>query len=269
MLGMLASSKHIVHVWLRAGGASTMRGAVEFVDELVARLPERFKITAVRADSGFYTEDFLRALEAKRLDYIMAVRMHPPMKRLAARTPETQWSRLDDEHDIADLTHQAPNWGRERRLLLFRRGIPQNGMLFDTISYEYNALITSLTISASECSTFYDQRGDCENRIKEFKNDFGADGFCMNSFHATEIVFRLISVLFNLVTEFKRQILRDTTVTLATVRVKLFVLGALLGRRARKTILRLALRRSSQSFETLLMRALSSSPTAAQLLFIT
>jgi hypothetical protein len=266
LLGMLAQSKHIVHVWLRAGGASTMRGAKEFLSELFARLPAGLKITAVRADSGFHTEDFVSALEAQAVDYIVAVRMYPPMKRLAARTAKELWIRLDDEYEIADLRHQDPHWGRERRLLLARRRKVEKGSLFDTVSYEYSALVTSLDMTAPECVAFYDKRGECENTIKEFKNDFGADGFCMNSFHATEAVFRLLSVLFNLVTEFKRVVLRDCTTTLATVRVKVFVLGALLGRRARKIVLRLGLNhRWKESFDSLLRRATASLPTAAHL----
>jgi hypothetical protein len=266
LLGMLASSKHIMHTWLRAGGASTMRGAVEFVDELVALLPVGFKITAMRADSGFHTEAFLQAFERRKIDYIVAVRMHPPMQRLAAGIPDREWAPLDDDHQIADITHQEPKWGQPRRVLVIRRAIEHKGQLFNTVSYEYNALVTSLTMSAERCSAFYDQRGECENTIKEFKNDFGARGFCMQSFNATEAVFRLISILFNLVSEFKRQVLCDTSVTLATVRVKVFVLGAMLGRRARSTILRVGLvHRWKEKFHTLLDRACSVSiPTAAQ-----
>lgn len=148
LLGMLTRSKYIVHTWLRAGGASTLRGAVEFVDELLARLPVGFKITAIRADSGFYCEPYLRAFEARELDYIVPVRMHPPMKRLAARTPNESWKPLDDEHEIADITHQEPAWSRPRRILLIRRAVEQKGALFNSVSYEYSALATSLTMSA-------------------------------------------------------------------------------------------------------------------------
>lgn len=265
LLGMFAKAKYIVHTWLRAGGASTMRGAVEFIDELLARLPSGFKITAIRADSGFYTEPYLRAFEERKLDYIVAVRMHPPMKRLAARTVAGTWKALDGEHEIADVMHQEPNWSRPRRILLIRRAIVQKGALFDSVTYEYNALATSLTMPAERCSAFYDQRGECENTIKEFKNDFGARGFCLGSFVGTEAVFRLISILFNLITEFKRQILRNTSVTLATVRVRVFVLGAMLGRRARRQVLRLGLvQRWKERFDALLDRVCSVGPTAAQ-----
>ena len=265
LLGMFAKAKYIAHTWLRAGGASTMRGAVEFIDELMARLPAGFKIMAIRADSGFYTEAYLRGFEERKLDYIVAVRMHPPIKRLAARTESHRWTPLSGEHEIADVMHREPNWSRSRRVLLIRRAIVEKGALFDSVSYEYAALVTSLTMPADRCSEFYDQRGECENTIKEFKSDFGARGFCLGSFHGTEAVFRLISILFNLITEFKRQVLRDTSVTLGTVRVRVFVLGAMLGRRARRTILRLALvQRWKERFGSLLDRVLSIAPTAAQ-----
>lgn len=265
LLGMFAKAKYIAHTWLRAGGASTMRGAVEFIDELVARLPSGFKITAIRADSGFYTEPYLRAFEERKLDYIVAVRMHAPMKRLAARTEAGKWMPLNGDHEIADVTHQELNWSQPRRILLIRRAMVEKGALFDSVAYEYDALATSLTMSAQCCSAFYDQRGECENTIKEFKNDFGARGFCLGSFDGTEAVFRLISILFNLITEFKRHILRDTSVTLATVRVRVFVLGAMLGRRARRTILRLGLvQRWTERFDALLDRIALIDPTAAQ-----
>jgi hypothetical protein len=33
---------------------------------------------------------------------------------------------------------------------------------------------------------FYKSRAECENRIKELKEDFGANGFCLHSFDGTE-----------------------------------------------------------------------------------
>ena len=80
------------------------------------------------------------------------------------------------------------------------------------------------------------------------------------------MVLRLIAALFNLCSAFKHDVLRDTSVTLATVRTKIFVVGAMLGRCGRKVILRLGLvRRWRESFQTLLARASPPSPpTAAQ-----
>jgi len=265
LLAMLVRAKHIALVWLRAGGASTLRGGAEFVEELLARLPKGFRITAVRGDSGFFTEQYLRLFEQKDLRYIIPIRMQPPVKRFVASIAEGQWQKLDDVHDIADVRYQGPGWIQQRRVLAFRKKINSDdpNKLFDAPSYELSALVTSLELSARECSDFYDQRGECENTIKEFKNDFGARGFSLAKFTPTEAAFRLISVLFNLVSEFKRHVLRDPSMTLNTLRSRIFVIGAVLGRAARKTILRLGIRHPEHRFSALLARANSAAYVTA------
>ena len=264
LLGMLARAKHIPLVWLRAGGAQTLRGADEFVRELLARLPPGFRITAVRADSGFFNEQYLRLFEQQNLPYIIPIRMHPPIKRFVASIAAEQWQELDQRHDIADVSYVGHGWLRPRRVLAIRKKIKSDtGQLFDVPAYEFSALVTSLEGTARECSDFYDQRGECENTIKEFKNDFGARGFSLAKFTPTEAAFRLISILFNLVSEFKREILCDTSPTLATIRSKVFVIGAALGRAARKVILRLGIRHPEHRFSTLLKRATSATYVSA------
>jgi hypothetical protein len=260
LLAMLVRAKHIPLVWLRAGGASTLRGGAEFVEELLARLPEGFRITAVRGDSGFFSEQYLRLFEQKELRYIIPIRMQPPVKRFVASIAEEQWQKLDGLHDIADVRYAGHGWIQSRRVLAFRKKIKSDGstQLFDVPSYDFSALVTSLDLPASECSDFYDQRGECENTIKEFKNDFGARGFSLAKFAPTEAAFRLISVLFNLVSEFKRHVLRDTSLTLNSIRSRVFVIGAVLGRAARKVILRLGIRHPQHRFSTLLERANSA-----------
>ena len=260
LLGMLAKSKHIAHMWLRQGGSSTLRGPADFLKELLAGLPDGFKITLVRADSGFHSENFIKQLEAEGLPYIVAVRMHQPFKRLAAAIPKERWKRRDQVHEVADEIVEQPLWDKPRRVLFMRHITEVKGQLFDTESYEFHALVTSLTNDALECCDTYDSRAECENTIKEYKSDFGAQGFCLRQFYATEMVLRLIAALFNLCSAFKHDVLRDTSVTLATVRTKVFVVGAMLGRCGRKVILRLGLvRRWKDSFQTLLARA--SPPT--------
>ncbi|MGZ8730183.1 MAG: IS1380 family transposase [Thermoanaerobaculia bacterium] len=267
LLGMLSRAKHIALVWLRAGGAQTLRGADEFVKELLARLPAGFRITAIRADSGFFNEQYLRLFEERNIPYIIPIRMHPPITRFVASIPAEQWQPLDENQDIADVSYAGHGWARQRRVLAYRKRIKRDRpLLFDVPAYEFSALVTTLTETAHDCSVFYDQRGQCENTIKEFKNDFGARGFSLAKFTPTEAALRLVSILFNLVSEFKRDVLRDMSLTLATIRAKVFVIGAVLGRAARKIILRLGIRHPEQRFTTLLERASSATyATAPQL----
>jgi hypothetical protein len=267
LLAMFVGAKHIPLVWLRAGGAQTLRGADEFVRELLGRLPPGFRITAIRADSGFFNEQYLRLFERENLPYIIRVRMHQPITRFVASIAAGQWQKVDERRDIADVSYAGHGWLRPRRVLVIREKVKSDGArLFDVPAYEYRALVTSLDRAAAESLSFYDQRGECENTIKEFKNDFGARGFSLAKFTPTEAAFRLVSILFNLVSEFKREVLRETSLTLATIRTRVFVIGAALGRAARKLILRLGIRHPEKRFAPLLERAASATyATAPQL----
>jgi len=114
---------------------------------------------------------------------------------------------------------------------------------------------------------FYNGRADCENRIKELKLDFAADGFCLRSFQGTEAVLQLNCLLFNLLTAFKDEVLADPSPTLGTMRSSLFVLGALLRASARRSRLFLGLikQKTRDRFAKLLARLQTITPTVAQL----
>lgn len=114
---------------------------------------------------------------------------------------------------------------------------------------------------------FYNSRADSETRLKELKDDFGARGFCLQSFDGTEAAFRLICFLFNLVALFKREVTRNERPQLTTLRSRLLVVGAILGARGRRPTLRLGLTGQLQArFAALLARvAALARPTVAQL----
>jgi Transposase DDE domain group 1 len=127
--------------------------------------------------------------------------------------------------------------------------------LLEVPGYTFHVLVTTLSHDPVTTWRCYNSRAESENRIKELKEDFGADGFCWQSFDGTEAAFRLICFLFNLIAEFKREVIRDHAPSLSTLRTQVLVIGAILGREGRHTVLRLGLReRWRQCFATLLQR---------------
>lgn len=267
LLGMLAKSKVILHAWLRAGAASPLRGCQEFLTELLAGLPEKFRIEALRADSGFYSEGLFQLLEHRKIPYVIAARMTRPLTKWCQE--RTGWTEITRDLAVTSAEYRSSKWDRSRRMIVLRKAIRRenDGVLFEVVDYEHHAFITSMVDSPEQVWRFYLQRGDCENRIKELKHDFNAGGFCLQSFHGTEAAFRLVVFAFNLIAIFKKMILKDSKTTLSTIRTKVFVIGASLGRSARKFILRLGLTgRWRIEFDKLLneIENLSTS-TAAQL----
>jgi len=127
--------------------------------------------------------------------------------------------------------------------------------LFDLPGYTFHTVVTTLDRPAIEVWRFYNGRADCENRLKELKHDYGADGFCLNAFDGTEAVFRLICALYNLVAAFKAAVTHDPAPQLSRLRTDHFVAGAIVGRDGREVVLRLGLRgRYRDRFAVLLER---------------
>jgi hypothetical protein len=255
---MLAEAKVVLHAWLRSGNSGTARGVKAFLAETLAKLPQSFRLYALRADSGFFVTEFLEELETRGLPYAIAVRMN----RLVQRTVVgiRQWTRFAAGLEAAEVAYQALGWKAPRRLIVVREEIRERPdakgrRLIDVPGYTFHALVTTLELSPVDAWHFYNGRADSENRLKELKEDFGADGFCLQSFDGTEAAFRLICFLFNLIADFKREVTRDESARLMTLRSQVLVVGAILGADGRKPVLRLGLRgRWRERFAALLER---------------
>ncbi len=244
LLAMLAEARLVCNVWLRSGNAGTARGVGAFLAETVAKLPPGFRLYALRADTGFFVTDLLEDLEARRLPYAIAVRMNRLVHRQIVGLPE--WRPFGPGLEVAETQYQALKWPAPRRVVVVRELIAERPeargrRLFEVPGYTFHAVVTTLPLAPEDVWRFYNSRADSENRLKELKEDFGARGFSLQAFDGTEAAFRLICFLFNLVALFKRDITRNERPQLSTLRTRLLVVGAILGTRGRRPVLRLGL----------------------------
>jgi Transposase DDE domain group 1 len=254
IMAMLTRQKLIAHFWLRAGDASPLRGAVEFLDELMTRIAG-LRIKAVRTDSGFSSSAFLARLEHHLLKYACAVTMHRPLQRFIRGMQN--WTSTGEGSEIAEAEYHAPYWTRPRRLIVVRKKVtnrrPEGKVLFEIPGYTFLAVVTNMTDPAEQVWKFYNGRGECENLLKELKHDFGFDGFCLQRFAGTEAVLRLIVLVFNLVQIFRLTLQRKHYEQLRTLRTRIFIAGAALGREQNTSVLRLGLSGvASKAFDKLL-----------------
>ena len=244
LVAMLAEAKVVCNAWLRSGNTGTARGVEAFLAETLAKLPPGFRLYALRADSGFFVADFLAVLEARGLPYAIAVRMNRLVHRQIVGL--LAWRAFGPGLEVADAQVQGLRWPAPRRLVVVRERIRERPdahgrRLVEVPGYTFHAVVTTLPLRPEDVWRFYNSRADSENRLKELKADFGARGFCLAAFDGTEAAFRLICFLFNLVALFKRDVTRNERPQLNTLRTRLFVVGAMLGARARRSVLRLGL----------------------------
>jgi hypothetical protein len=270
LLAFLAEAKVVLHAWLRSGNTGSARGVRAFLDQALAYLPPGYRLYAVRADSGFFEAPVLSDLEQRQLPYAIAARLTPPLRRRLAGIKS--WQEFAPGLEVGELMYDTYGWGAPRRIVSVRERISERPQargrqLIEVPGYTFHAVVTTLALPAVDVWHFYNSRAECENRIKELKEDFGAGGFCLQSFYGTEAVFRLICCLYNLMAEFRRDIVRTPTQRLLTLRHELLVVGGILGARGRTPVLRLGLRgRWREHFAALLSRiAAFTIPTVARL----
>lgn len=175
-------------------------GAVAFFQEVMARKPEWMKIALVRLGAGI---------------------------------------------EIGEMTCRGLDWNVAYRMIVVRQCIKERpqaqGRLFDDLpGYRYRILATNTTMSAHKVWELHRGRSDMENRIKELRHDFFMDNFSLKKFHATEAALWLVAIAYNLFSYFKLAILKNKSPRMMTMRMRLFLCGAVLGTENGRTVLRLS-----------------------------
>ena len=67
LFAVLAEANFVLHAWLRSGNTGAGQGATQFLSEALSLLGSPYGVHCVRADSGFYADNFLSFLEERAL----------------------------------------------------------------------------------------------------------------------------------------------------------------------------------------------------------
>jgi len=255
LMAFVAELKMVANAWMRTGDSVASTDFEEFFDELLTIIPKD-RIGLVRADSGFYGNDMLTKIEGEQIDYIVATKMN---KGLVRRIFEQRaWFPQDDGYWTSSFQYKAYGWDAPRRVVVVRKDArkhPSTGgkLLFPEIEeferYKYAAFVTNMDLSAELIWHLYNKRADCENRIRELRNDYGIDGFCMDDFYATEAAFRWTMVAHNLMSLFRLQVLNHKHhPVLSTMKFQCIAIGSYLVKSGRKTVLKLSAKQKRKQF---------------------
>ena len=112
---------------------------------------------------------------------------------------------------------------------------------FETEQYGYHAVATNRVASATEVIWQHNGRGQSENWHKELKLDVGIEQMPCGQKEANGLYFAIGVLAYNLAQLLKRRVLPEAyrTVTLATLRWKVYRLAGKLVRHARGLILQI------------------------------
>jgi len=242
LIAFISQTKMVANAWLRPGNTADLNNYESFLDETFDEVLKDKEVGLVRADSGFYSNGFLKWFEKKNLNYVIAVKFYENIKYQIGKVEK--WVNITNGLDVCNLYFKPDN-GEERRYIIVRKRsskYPNSGgkLLFDEPTYRYSAYVTNLTLPVDQIYNIYNTRADCENRIKELKYDFGADNFCLKEFFATEASFRFIMMAYNVMALFKYQVLQ-TNMQLKTLRAYCFAIGSWITNHSNEKTLKLSL----------------------------
>src|SRR6266498_453140 len=158
---------------------------------------------------------------------------------------------------ISEIIFKQGGWSKSRRIIVIKQSeeIRQRATgkklktLFSSIGMEddkvyrtrYHCFVTNQILPAIEIWEQYKRRGDAENRIKELKEDFGVEGFCMDNFCATQTAMRFTMMAYNLMSLF-RQLThqKQAQPKLSTLRFNCFAVGSWIDNNAAGMLLKLS-----------------------------
>jgi len=232
---------------LRPGNASSHARIVPMLLRLVPRLQAAFPEVTIqlRGDAGFALPLLYEFCEFFNIEYAIGIpancvfqqRAEPLQKQLKQRYRRTQVP----QRSFSSFRHRARSWPRQRRICYKAE--------HSTAGTNLRFVVTNCAGRAAEVFAFYNDRGECENRIEEFKNGFRADRLSCHRFLANAFRLLLHGAAYNLVNFFRQHLPQPwRSAQIETLRAQLFKMGARVRQTARCIRIHLA---SGWPFQTL------------------
>src|SRR5699024_2028952 len=169
-----------------------------FFAETAQRLPHPNSEYVVRADSGFFGDGFLSAIEAAAHDYLIKVKL----KNLDSLLARQRWKSVPGEPVVqyCEFTHQCVSWENPRTLVGIRllTEVRSEGLLFPEKDYEYFCYCTSLSEAPLQVHRLYGDRGESENWIQAAGAQLGAGTTLTHQFWANAMLWQLGVLAYNL-----------------------------------------------------------------------
>lgn len=256
LLAFVAEARMVANFWLRPGDANSANNVLQFIESTLHHLGSK-TVGLLRADSGFFDQAVFKLLEGKGINYIVSARLTQGLQQAIIR--DARWFALETGLELAEVTYQASSWDTARRIVVVRQSIKRKTAPGKTLSlfaddpdiqgWRYGAMVTNLSLPPVEVWRSYRGRADCENRIKELKNDFGLDSFNLNSFYATEAALGFAMLAYNLMSTFRQAVMRaKIQPTLATLHQQVLAVGAFWHRDPKQNQLLLAVSRRRRAW---------------------
>jgi hypothetical protein len=170
ILASRADTGEVLHLRLRTGSANSARGALRFVDELIARVNRAGAIgpKLLRADSGFWNKKIFARLAKAGWQFSIGVRMQPAVRVAIEQIPEHTWQTLADYPPTSEAQIAETMLGDHRLIVRRVRTLDAQGELLPT--WELFPLLTNRTDALALVESEHRQHAVVELCIRDLKD---------------------------------------------------------------------------------------------------
>ena len=237
-----AETGEVLHIRARKGSANTSRGALRFVEELIARVA-RAGATGpklLRADSGFWNTNIMARLHAAGWSYSIGIRLQKHVKAVIAAIPEPDWQPLEDYPEGGEAQIAQTMLGCQRLIVRRTRLVGAQAELWP--DWRYHAFLTNRTDPLELVESEHRRHAVVELAIRDLKDQALAH-FPSGRFFANAAWTVIAALAHNLLRWTTLIGLPDTVIpTARTVRRRLLTVPGRITRTARTVTLRMPAR---------------------------
>ena len=217
LIAFISSVNIVSNFWLRSGNSGADNNFTNFLTDTLSKFNQG-KVSAIRADSGFWSKENIDFIKGKGLSYAISVRLTESVKKSIIES-DSPWKIITPGIEIKSFSYTSKTWTDPQRMIAVRRhkslgnkAIGKQLNLFEEEDFNedwrYSVITSNIPIEDVDVWDFYRKRANCENQIKELKYDFGLDKFAMKSFWPTETAINFCILAYNLMTMFRLIVMR-------------------------------------------------------------
>jgi hypothetical protein len=263
LLATRADTGEVLHIRLRKGSAASPRGALRFVDELIARVTRACAtgVKLLRADSAFWNKKIIARLQQAGWQYSIGVRLQFWVKDAIEAIPEDGWRPLADYADDGEAQIAETMVGAQRLIVRRTRLVGAQAELWP--DWRHFAFITNRTEPLELVESEHRQHAVVELAIRDLKDQALAH-FPSGKFSANGAWTVIACLAHNLLRWTTLIGLPDRTArTARTLRRRLLALAGRLTRTARRWTLHLPARWPWQADFIRVLARIRALPAAA------
>ncbi len=249
LLAFGAGTGDLLHARLRGGNANTGRGAASFVTETINRVRAAGASgpLTLRADSGFYAHQVVKACQRADVRYSITARLNKGVRRAIQQIPDDAWSPipywLDGGADVAETSYRPFGKRGPQTRLIVRRVRPTPGsQLALFCDYDYHPFITDRDGELLALEADHRCHAEVEPAICDLKHGAGLEHLPSVRFAANAAWLALCGIAHNLARWTGRLGVGEVRMSPKTLRVRYLALPGRLAVSARRPTLHLPAR---------------------------